>query len=144
MKNINAKTVAKSLKPKKQSGKLGALIDRMYALEQQRAKYSKLETDTKRAINKIGDQLLHKFKHSELEGSLGKFGSATIKKTIVGTIKDWDKFITAVTKKKDWSLLERRISNTAYRERVEAGLAVPGVETFTKVSVKVTKRKGRR
>lgn len=122
---------------------IGALVDQMYGLELKRAKLSKELEMLKREEAKLEAGLLKKFSHSDLEGSMGVRAVAAIKRTTVGNIKDWNKFIAYCKKRNDFSLLEKRISRAAYTERLDSGVRVDGVEPFTRISIKVRKRKGK-
>ena len=68
-------------------------------------------------------------------------GTVSIKSITVGNVTDWDTFYDYIYENKAWHMLERRIANLAYREMLDLDLEVPGVESFEKRSISLTKGK---
>ena len=54
--------------------------------------------------------------------------SCTMKMTKHPAIKDWNAFYGYVAQTSQFELLHKRLSSTAFRERWEAGEAIPGTE----------------
>lgn len=67
-------------------------------------------------------------------------GTFAKKETIVGQMNNWDEFWAFVQETGSDHLLEKRIKSTAYRELLDQGVDVPGVVSFTKVDIGLTKR----
>ncbi len=57
----------------------------------------------------------------------------------VPQVKDWDKFYAFVKKTGQFDLVQRRLADTAIRERWDNGKEVPGVEAFGAVSVSLNR-----
>lgn len=94
------------------------------------AKIKELEAQAK----EIEDRLLEKM-HAD---GLDKFtvagkGTISTSTSVVADVQDWQAFEGFVHKHKYYHLFQRRVSDTAYRELLEAGKKVPGVQPFTKV-----------
>lgn len=53
--------------------------------------------------------------------------TVSIKQEIVPTVEDWDALQDHVIKTKQFELLQKRMSATAYRELISLGADVPGV-----------------
>lgn len=68
-------------------------------------------------------------------------GTVSIKRTTVPTAKDWAAIDAYILKHKALDLLQRRIGVNAWRERVEAGEKVPGIEAYEKIDLAWTKAK---
>ena len=85
----------------------------------------------------LRDHMLEQFKKEELNGARGSGKSLSITKINVPVLKDWKKFFKFASRKGNRDLLPRSVSTTAWRERVEAGKQVPGVEMFTKIGLRV-------
>ena len=62
----------------------------------------------------------------------GEKATISISEKVVPTVEDWDTFYTYILDSKQPYLLERRPSVSAYREIIESGEEVPGVNSFTK------------
>jgi hypothetical protein len=118
---------------------LGACADRLFTLKAQLAALN-MQAEALDAERKaIQERLIADLPKSEAAGIAGRLARATVVTKEVPTVKDWTAFYKTILKTKDFSLLQRRVSDAAVRERWEAGKKVPGVEPFTVVTVSVTK-----
>lgn len=66
------------------------------------------------------------------KASVEDIGTASIKVTLYPAIKDWDTTIKWMAGHKDFTLLKKSINAAGWRERVESGEELPGVEGFEK------------
>ncbi len=129
------------VQPPKKALTTAQMIDRMYKLREEKRvlaaklkpieeEYDQLEKDLKAALIERGS-----------EGDKTKLASASLSEEVVGNIKDWDSFTAYIKKSGHFHLLQRRISNPAFRELsallVKKG-GVPGVEAFTKINLTLT------
>lgn len=71
----------------------------------------------------------------EITGGIG----IRLSRSTMPSVKDWDALYGYIHRHKAYYLLERRVGVTAFRELLEAGKNVPGVETFTKIKVNLVK-----
>lgn len=117
--------------------KLGAEIDALFKLRQKSDAAEAKAKAAKKVLTDAMDALLEKFDKNDLNGARGKLASVSVVKTENFNIVDQDTFGKYVLKNKALDLLQRRVSVTAVRERMEAGKKVPGLETFTKVSLRL-------
>lgn len=117
---------------------IGACIDTMYKLRAERHAIEKKAEDVKSKEAALESHILETFNKTDLDGARGKLATAGVSQSTVPTVKDWDKLYKYITKNGAFDLLQRRVSATAYRERLDAKEAVPGVEPFlvTKLSLK--------
>ena len=116
---------------------MGALIDSIFLAREEKRR---LEAQIKEIEVQIGERQLQLMERMEAEGTdkaQGSRASVSISRNVVADVKDWDAFWTFVIKKKYTHLLQRRVSDPAYRELLEAGQNVPGVEPFTKHTLNV-------
>lgn len=90
----------------------------------------------------IREHMIEAFKKDELNGVRGSGRSLSITSTPVPVLKDWSKFFKFAMRKGNDDLLPRSVSSTAWRERVEQGKMVPGVESFNRVGLRVNRIKG--
>ena len=65
--------------------------------------------------------------------------TAAITRTTVAQVTDWDEVYKYVKKTGEFDLLQKRMSDVAYRERLDAGKPVPGTEPFIVVNLSLTK-----
>lgn len=137
-------TAAKKVKPKlkyKVPKTLGAAIDLFAKVQAGRQLLTQKAEAEKEQENLLEEAIFKMFKKSELEGAKGKLGVAGIHKSDVPTTKTWPKVFAYIKKTGDFDLLQKRFSIEAVRERWAAGKKIPGVDVFTKVSLRISKRK---
>jgi len=67
----------------------------------------------------------------------GSLGTLSIRTSEQPVVNDWDALYQFILQNKAFDLLQRRVSSTAYRDRLEDG-EVPGVTTFEKQTLFVT------
>lgn len=94
---------------------------------------------TKKRYEELKAKMMDHMTHAGTATYKGTKGTVSMTEAEVPTVKDWDKFNTYVLKNKALDLLQRRVSTTAWRDRLEAGQKVPGVEKFTKYSLRVNR-----
>lgn len=91
----------------------------------------------------IREYIIQTFKKSEIEGAKGSVATAGITHTPLPVPKDWPKIYKYIEKNDAWDLMEKRIHKTAFRDRLEAGEVIPGIETFDKLDLSLTKIGGK-
>jgi hypothetical protein len=132
---------------KKLPSKLGDLIDLGRALEQKRLDRQReveAELAAMKADEKIVDDAVQAaFEKAGMEKGSGSAATATLNKNPVPSVKDWDKVYAYILKTKEFDLLERRFGKAAYKERIERGEKIPGVETFWAKSISYSKFNGK-
>ena len=64
----------------------------------------------------------------------------SLKNEIVPTVEDWDQLHEHITDTGQFELLQKRVSATAYRELIAAGMDVPGVKSteLTRINFRST------
>lgn len=127
-------------KPPKLPKNMGACADLAHALKTRRLRLDKIAEAAKShetaALNYIIDNL-----PKGDTGAAGKFYRAQVKVEERPRVGDWDKFWPWVVKNNAFDCIQRRISDTAVADRLEAcgKKGVPGVEKFNVVKVSLTK-----
>ena len=111
---------------------LGKMVDKMFEI---REKKRVLEASIKELDGTIADiesQLMETMAAQGVDKMTGKLASVSITTSTVAQVEDWDAFLAYVYKMKFGHLLQRRVSDPAYRELLEQGKKVPGVQPFSK------------
>lgn len=117
---------------------IGAMIDGLVKLR-----------DKKRDAQKVVDQLDEQYKEAELQllnaleaqgldKASGKLATASKRVAQVCDVEDWDKFYAYIHRHKYFHLLQKRVSDPAWRELMELNKKVPGTAAFTKVTLGLT------
>lgn len=119
--------------------KLGACVDLAYTLRAERLEIEKQADEVKAKETALKDHIIATFSKADIDGAKGKVASASISRSVKGNVKDWPGVYKYIEKNDAWDLMERRLNNKAYRDRLEAGEAIPGVESFDVVTLSLTK-----
>ena len=119
---------------------LGACADKLYKVRAERQALNKQAKKLEEFEKLIKKKLIDELPKDKAEGVTGKAARVVIKKKIVGSVTDWDKLYAHIRKKKDFSLLQRRLSDASVKDQWESGKKIPGVEPFHVLSVSVTKK----
>lgn len=125
---------------------LGECIDAAYTfraerLEKQKQFDAEIEF-LKEREDDIEKHIVNTFTKADIEGAKGSLATASVSRMTVPSVKDWPAVFAYISKKKAWDLLEKRMARVAYRDRMEAGEEIPGVEPFVKVTLSLTRVAG--
>jgi hypothetical protein len=119
--------------------KLGECIDLAYTLQQQYL-VKKAEADAVASkVKEVEDHIIDTFPKTGLNGGKGALASATLTSTIEPTAKDWEAIFAYVKRKGAFDLMYRRINGKAWRDRIEAGEKIPGIEEFNRIKLSIRK-----
>lgn len=135
-----APTTAKT-KPKKiiVPKTIGACADRLYKIKDEMSKLNKMVEELDKERKTIQEHVINTLPKSNATGVSGKLANVSVRNVDIPQVKDWDKFYEFVRKSKRTDLLQRRLSEGAISEILDAGKKVPGVEPFTVVKISLTK-----
>ena len=117
----------------------GSMIDEMFNLREER---KKLEVEIKKINEKMTlteAELIQKLDAEETSMGRGKSASASITKSEVPMVEDWDTFGQYLINNEMLYLLQRRVAVRAFRELKEAGETIPGTTTFPKRTISLRK-----
>ena len=76
----------------------------------------------------LDSQLLTKLDEQGLSRTANDKASVSINQDTVPEVTDWDAVYEHINTTKDYSLLQRRVSSTAYKELLKLGENVPGLQ----------------
>lgn len=122
---------------------LGARIDEIYALKQQKRELEERAEEMGRRISAAETDLLEVMEESGTQKATGLRASASITESVVPQVEDWDEFYKFIRRNNAFELLQRRPAVEAWREHAAARReqTVPGTVPYIKrqVSVRVSK-----
>lgn len=110
----------------------GALIDQLWAAREEKRKIEATLKETEEAIKDIEEQVMERLGSEGLEKATGSKATVSVTTSVVADVQDWDKLWPFIAKNKFWHLVQRRVSDPSYRELLDMGKKVPGVQPFTK------------
>lgn len=131
-------------KPKEESAlklpkSLAACADLLYTTKQARLAADKVAEELKKKEAAIEEHIIANLPKSDATGIAGKVARASIVVKTIPIVKDWDAFYAYIKKNNAFELLQRRLSEGAIQERWDAKKTVPGVDTFKRSKVSLTK-----
>jgi len=113
----------------------GAIIDKLWACREEKRLLAAQLKEVEARIEETQEQLLERFDTEGMISATGTKASASVTPSVIAKVEDWDEFWAFVIKKKYTHMLQKRVSDPAYRELLEKGVKVPGVVPFNKKTV---------
>lgn len=110
----------------------GAQIDSLFALREKKRALESAANEVASQISVAETELMETMAANGVDKMTGKLASVSISTSIVASDIDWDELWKYILKTKNTQLLQRRVSDPAYREILEMGKKVPGVTPFEK------------
>jgi hypothetical protein len=104
------------------------LIDRKKSIKSQMEKLNNELKGLREQENNIDLELLKKLDTEGLKKTANEVASVSIKEETVPDVHDWDALYAHIIQTGDFSLIQRRVSSTAYRELLKLGENVPGLQ----------------
>lgn len=129
---INAKVVNRL------TGSLGSVIDLMHALREEKRAAEAVVKGIEEKISAQEEALYALMDAQGIKKAGGNKATASIGSAVVASVDDWDAFWAWIAKKKYFHLVQKRVSDPGYRELLEKGVKVPGVQPFTKRKLTLT------
>lgn len=110
----------------------GTTVDKLVSLRNKKRDLEASVKSLEGQIEELQSQLLEEMESAGVDKFSGKLGTVSISTNVVANVEDWDALYPYIAKNKLWHLLQRRVSDPAYRELLDAGKKVPGVQPFSK------------
>jgi hypothetical protein len=85
-------------------------------------------------------ELLVRLDEQGMEKASTEDGTASISKTVLPQVVDWDEFYKYMIENEALYLLQRRPAAAAFRELNDSGQKVPGVEPYTQRTIGLRKK----
>ena len=123
---------------------LGSLIDKLYAVREKRRELAEKDKLLAAEVDELQATILARLEAEGTEKASSKKATVSRSTVTVANVTDWDKFWAFIHKNKFNHMLQRRVSDPAYRELVELAqsdkklakqLKEAGVESFIKVNL---------
>lgn len=118
---------------------IGLCADLLWEMDQKRKKLETQAEDIKKEQIRLREHIINNLPKSKASGVSGRKARVTIVIKEILQVKDWTKFYAYMFKKKSPELLQKRLSEGAVQERLEAGEDIPGVEIFKTKTVSMGK-----
>jgi hypothetical protein len=110
---------------------INELIARRSEIKKDMEHLNKVLKDLRQQQDDIDVELMKKMDAEGLTRTANSEASVSINEETVPNVLEWDDLYNHIINTGDFSLIQRRVSSTAYRELLKLGEAVPGVEPRT-------------
>lgn len=127
-----------TIKAKLPKTKLGALVDEYHDVREARLALGKVVDAVAEYEKALTEHIIENVS-ADAGGVVGKRFKAIVKRESIPQVEDWDTLYEHIRKTKSFDLLNRALNRAAFKERAEAGKAVPGVGSFQAKKLSVTK-----
>lgn len=111
---------------------IGSLVDSLWAERERKRALEEKMKEIEKGIEAQTLELLERMEKEGLDQVRGTAASISIGANVTATVTDWDSFSAWIIKTRNLHLLQRRVSDPAYRELLEHGKKIPGTEPFVK------------
>jgi predicted nuclease with TOPRIM domain len=114
---------------------VGTIIDSLFQLRESKRQLEEQVKNLTTQYTELEEQLMEKLDADGLDKATGKLATAWVSSTVVANIdgeENWKEFYAFIKKTGYFHLLQRRVSDAAYRELLESGKKIPGTQPFTK------------
>jgi hypothetical protein len=115
------------------------IVAKMVAIRDEKRKIEERKKELNEEWRSLEFELLVRLDEQGMEKASTKDGTASINETILPQVVDWDAFYEHILEERAMHLLQRRPAAAAYRELLEAGEVVPGIEPYTQRTIGLRK-----
>ena len=120
---------------------IGKKIDKLSELRAKKSELEKAVAGVEGEIKDLESVIMEDLEKSDTDRASSKSGMVSVKSAVVAQVIDWDAFYAYIYKNKFGHLLQRRVSEPAWRELQEQGKKVPGTEPFSRKKLHFTAAK---
>lgn len=124
-------TVTKTKRPPT----LGTMIDRLSAIREKKRAQEEVVKAIDAEYRALETEILERMLAEGADKIGAKTATASVSKSVVPQVENWDLFYSFIHKHKYYHMLERRPATAAFREMLELKGDVPGVTPFTKTTL---------
>lgn len=120
---------------------LAAKADLYYTKRQERLDLQKKVDDLEKAEKELKAELIDALRSQDATGVGGQLCRVTLVVKQVPQAVDWDEVWKYITRRKAYDLVQRRLSETAVRERWNDHVEIPGIVAFPVSDLSINKVK---
>lgn len=118
---------------------LGTQIDTLYELRERRIALQREADDLKRQETDLEFEIMSEVMSLGIAAAKGRKANFSITHEVVPNVTDWSKLHEHIIIEKDFTLLQKRIGITAWRDYYETGILIPGTDAVTLNKVNLRK-----
>jgi hypothetical protein len=112
--------------------KIGDRIEELHRIRELIRENEKQVKELKEEFDRKQWELMQQMEDAGLDQAKSNSATVFVSKDTVPTVKDWDSLTDYIAENEAYYLFQRRISASAWKEMVEMGQEIPGVEPYEK------------
>lgn len=118
---------------------IGAVADLLFTTRNKRLALQKQVDALEAEEAALKEHIINTLPKSNASGVAGKLARVSVDTKDVPQVEDWTAFYKYVKKNDAFELLQRRLTDASVKERLEAGVKLPGIKLFKAVIVHLNK-----
>lgn len=122
---------------------MAACADAYYLAREARLAKEREAEELKKTENLIKQHLIDNLPKSDATGAIGKVAQVTVVNKTIPKVDNWDLFYAHIKKTGHFDLLNKALNKKAVEERWDNKKAVPGVESYTDITLSIHKLGGK-
>jgi len=91
----------------------------------------------KKSVEELKQNMIELMQDVGTNSYSAKLGTMSLTEQEIPIVEDWDALYKQMLKEKSFDMLQRRVSVTAWRDRLEEGDTVAGVSSMTKRTLRI-------
>lgn len=111
---------------------IGDRIEELHRVREQVREQERCVKELKEEFDKKQWELMCQMEDAGLDQAKSDSATVFVSKDTVPTVKDWDTLTAFIAENEAYYLFQRRVSASAWKEMLEMGQEVPGIEPFEK------------
>jgi hypothetical protein len=119
---------------------IGSLIDKAFKLAAVYEAAAEKAEKAKAELTAAQGLVIATLKSQGLDGARGKLGLASLVEEEHPDVDDWEALYKFIVENDAFELLHRRVSRSAWQERLAAGEVIPGVGKFPKTRLSMRRK----
>jgi hypothetical protein len=119
--------------------KLSDIIDEMFKLREQKRELDAQSKEVGKQYEALALRFAEAARAAGTDYARGSLASASITTQLVPQAKDWDEIYDWIRENDAMYLLHRRIASAAWKELLDSGEEIPGIEAYEKEGVSLNK-----
>lgn len=125
----------KKMKEELREQPIGDILQLIREAKDHKAQLTAEINDITKVIDVYSEIALEKMDEADVSTVSTDSLTVKIKEQLVPTVRDWDKLWSFILEEKALTLLHRRVSSIAYKEYLDSGEDVPGVEPYIRRTI---------
>lgn len=117
----------------------GKIIDRIFELREQRKALDKQSSNLDAEMKVLKQNLIERLDNEDTTIGRGSAASASITATVVPAVHDWDQVYAYIQENDAFYLLQRRLNSAPFRELLDQGTEIPGIDPMPVRDVSIRK-----